>query len=157
MLAATLIEITLTARDASHHRRDAEYWQVHTLDVLLAAGAIKSAANAALRGERGYLLTDDRRFLEPYAESRREIPMLLDRLRRLTADNPLQRAKAARLGHRLDAYFALLDRTIALAEAGRKAEALRGVRLGLGRRGVSGPAGQAMRVHVGHATMEWGL
>lgn len=135
VLTATLTALILNGHEATSQRREADRLYVETLDVLLATGGIKSAVNAALRGERGYLLTHDRRFLGPYEESRRDIRRLMDRLRGLT-HNPRQSADADRLRDRLASYYALLDRTIALAAAGREAEARNIVRQGLGKREV---------------------
>lgn len=135
ILAATLAALILNSHSATSQRREADQRYVHTLDMLLATSGIESAVNAALRGERGYLLTHDTRFLGPYAESRREIPPLFNRLRGLT-HNARQRADAERLRQRLASYYALLDHTIALAAAGREADAQKVVRQGLGKREV---------------------
>src|SRR5688500_12720569 len=84
ILTATLAALILNGYEATSQRREADRLYVETLDVLIATGGIKSAVNAALRGERGYLLTHDRRFLGPYEESRRDVPRLLERLEGLT-------------------------------------------------------------------------
>ncbi|HEX8261800.1 MAG TPA: diguanylate cyclase [Allosphingosinicella sp.] len=136
ILTGTLAALILNGHEATGQRREADRRYVQALDVLLATSEIKSAVNAAIRGERGYLLTNDDRFLRPYAESRRDIPRLYDRLRRLVRDNPGQSAEAERLRGRLTSYYALLDHTIALAAAGRGEAAQRVVRRGLGKREV---------------------
>ncbi|HYW14671.1 MAG TPA: diguanylate cyclase [Allosphingosinicella sp.] len=148
VLTATLAALILNSHDAVRQRRDADRSYVQTLDVLLAAGGIKSAVNAALRGERGYLLTHDRRFLGPYEESRREIPGLFGRLRNLTRDNPRQQASAERLRGRLASYYALLDRTIALAAAGRTDEAQKMVRRGLGKLEIENVLREVARIEA---------
>jgi len=148
ILAATLTAVTFTAHQASRQRREADRWYVHTLDVLLATGRISTVANQALRSERGYLLTDDPRFLKPYVESRTEAPRFLDRLDRLTGDNPRQSANRARLRRSVEGYFALLDRTIVLADADRKSEALRIVRLGVGRLSVEAVLRDVARIEA---------
>jgi CHASE3 domain sensor protein len=118
ILAATLAALILNSHEATSQRREADRLYVQTLDVLLATGAIKSSVNAALRGERGYLLTQDRRFLGPYEESRRDIATLFTQLHDLTRGNERQRGDSERLRRRLVRYYALLDHTIALAAAG---------------------------------------
>ena len=135
ILTATLAALILNSHEAISQRREADQRYVQTLDMLLATSGIKSAVNAALRGERGYLLTHDRRFLGPYSESRREIPRLFNRLHGLI-DNARQRSDAERLRRRLASYYGLLDRTIALAAAGRRSDAEEIVRSGLGRREI---------------------
>jgi len=60
-LTAMMAAITVFAFDSARQRKEAEIWYVHTLDVLLATSELKTSVNAALRGERGYLLTHDDR------------------------------------------------------------------------------------------------
>jgi diguanylate cyclase (GGDEF)-like protein len=136
ILTGTLAALILNGHEATSQRREADRRYVQTLDVLLATSEIESAVNAAIRGERGYLLTNDRRFLGPYAESRRDIPRLFDRLRSLTGGNAKQSADLERFRRRLESYYALLDHTIALAAAGRRDEAQSVVRAGVGKREV---------------------
>lgn len=146
ILTATLAALILNGHEATSQRREADRLYVQTLDVLLATGAIKSAVNAALRGERGYLLTHDRRFLGPYEESRRDIPRLFTQLHGLTVSHSGQRSESERLRERLTSYYALLDRTIALAAAGRTDEAQHIVRQGLGKREVEGVLRELARI-----------
>ncbi|RYG56998.1 hypothetical protein EON80_28745, partial [bacterium] len=65
-LALMLVAITVNALQAGQRQRAAEGWQMHTMQVLLVAEQVRSAANAIMRGERGYLITGDANFLEPY-------------------------------------------------------------------------------------------
>lgn len=148
ILTATLAALILNGQEATSQRREADRLYVQTLDVLLATGAIKSAVNAALRGERGYLLTHDRRFLGPYEESRRDIPKLFTRLQALTSGHSSQHLESERLRGRLVSYYGLLDRTIALAAAGRTEEAQRIVRQGLGKREVEGVLREVARIEA---------
>lgn len=136
VLTATLAALILNGHSATVQRREADRRYVQALDMLLATEAIRSSANAAIRGERGYLLTDDRRFLGPYAESRRDIPRLLGRVGDLTRENGRRHDGTLRLRAALERYYALLDHTIALKAAGRSAEAQAVVRRGLGKREI---------------------
>lgn len=148
MLTTTLAALILNSHEATSQRRDADRLYVQALDVLLATSEIKSAVNAALRGERGYLLTHDKRFLGPYAESRSDIPRLFRQLHALTRDNPRQRSESERLRPRLQSYYALLDHTIALAAAGRTDDAQKVVRQGLGKREVENVLRQVARIEA---------
>ncbi|HEX8483097.1 MAG TPA: diguanylate cyclase [Allosphingosinicella sp.] len=148
ILTSTLAALIFNGYEAAGQRREADRRYVQTLDVLLATSEIKNSVNAAIRGERGFLLTDDRSFLGPYAESRRDIPRLFARLRGLTRENASQRADLERLRARLSSYYALLDHTIALAAAGRKGEAQRLVRLGAGKREVEKVLRQVARIEA---------
>lgn len=106
-----------------HERAEAAY--VHTLDILLVTGELKTSLNEALRGERGFLLTADPRALETYRRGRERAPELLARLERITRDNPRQRTLMPRLADRLDTLMRAMDRTVELRSSGRSAEAMR--------------------------------
>ena len=118
---------------ASEARHQAQVWQVHTLSVLLVAGRLEAAVNAALRGQRGYLITGDREFLLPYHAGRTNSLRLIGELGMLTRDNPVQRRNLAQLTPRLEAYLRALDRLVALQESGRADRAVAAVRAREGR------------------------
>lgn len=120
----------------SAERRKAESGRVHSLDVLLAAGRLEAAVNAALRGERGYLITGNPDFLQPYLDGRREAVAQVGRLRALTRDNPAQQRNLAAVQTRLGAYLGAIGRLVALERAGRHDEAILRVRSGVGRRQI---------------------
>lgn len=72
-------------------------WVDHTHEVISAVEELQSTLSDAESGQRGYLLSLDRRHLVPYEEGRERSRALLDRLRVLTADNPAQQDKVAAL------------------------------------------------------------
>ena len=135
-LAALVAVVVANGINAADRRRAAERIHVHTLDVLLSTSELKASVNAALRGERGYLLTGDPRFLSPYTASRLAIPRLTADLGRLTRDNPRQRAHIVRLADGMNAFFDVLETTIALEKAGREDGAYAIVRAGRGRESI---------------------
>lgn len=65
---------------------------VHTFEVITAARSLDRAIQDAERGQRGYLITGDIAYLEPYRSGARDAPILLAKLTTLTADNPAQQA-----------------------------------------------------------------
>ncbi len=132
-LAATLFAVAGNAITVTEQRERAERWHIHTLEVLLATGALKTSIHAALRGERGYLLTGDRTFLRPYLAARRQSGDLLERLRQLTADNRPQQVRTGHLELRVTDYLDFLEQTVGLAHAGKLPQALERVRMGAGR------------------------
>ncbi len=67
-------------------------WVTHTSQVLLSLEDLSSSLSAAESGERGYLLTGKPEYLQPYFAVRDAVPSRLSDLRRLTQDNPKQRA-----------------------------------------------------------------
>jgi diguanylate cyclase (GGDEF)-like protein len=125
--------IIVNAFRATAERRQAEALQVHTLDVLLAAARLDTAANETMRGERGYLITGDRAFLQPYFEGRARSLQLMRSLRSATRDNAEQQGNLAAAERRLSAYIGAIDRLVALEAAGRRPEAIAAVGTGADR------------------------
>jgi diguanylate cyclase (GGDEF)-like protein len=125
--------IILNTFRATAERRQAEALQVHTLDVLLAVGRLETAVNETLRGERGYLITGDREFLQPYFGGRARGFQLLRSLQHATSDNAEQQGNLAAAERRLRAYVGTIDRLVALEAAGRRDEAVAAVRAGADR------------------------
>src|SRR5579871_5776014 len=69
----------------------------HTYQVKSQLSSILSLLLDAETGQRGYLLTDDPQYLEPYKEAAAEIERRLDRLNNLTSDNAMQAPRIAAL------------------------------------------------------------
>jgi len=65
----------------------------HTDSVLIEREKLLSALKDAETGARGYLITDDTTFLEPFHGAPSKVTASLHQLRILTADNPLQQAR----------------------------------------------------------------
>jgi diguanylate cyclase (GGDEF)-like protein len=135
-LSATFTAVAGNMVDAADQRDRAETWYVHTLEVLIVTGELKTSVHAALRGERGYLLTRDPEFLRPFIASRAEAPRLTAKLQRLTSDNPKQQITINELRRRLRSYEAVLQKTVVLAELGRLDQAIGIVRVGAGKKRI---------------------
>lgn len=133
-LAFLLVAIALNAARADLDRKHAEGLHLHTLHVLLANEQIHSAVEAALRDERGYLITGDPSYRDDYRRSAEAAPRLASELADLTRDNPTQRANVAALRAGLQRYFAVLDRKVELNRRGATDEAVEIVKSGVGRR-----------------------
>jgi PAS domain S-box-containing protein len=65
----------------------------HTEEVLTELSLTLSSLTNAETGQRGFLLTGQERYLEPYQQAVTKIPRHLERLKTLTQDNPLQRSR----------------------------------------------------------------
>ncbi|HEX4607858.1 MAG TPA: CHASE3 domain-containing protein [Urbifossiella sp.] len=65
-------------------------------------------------GQRGYLITGDAAYLQPYEATVENARGGGRRLRELTADNPAQQARAGALDRLVETRLAELDETIAL-------------------------------------------
>lgn len=134
ILACLFAAVTINAHNAAANRREAQSWYVHTFEVLVSTEAMKSAANMAIRGERGYLITGDAAFLRPYDLARRDAPARLERIAALTRDNPAQQRNIAELRVLLKTFLTKLERAVALRRSGDEEGAVALVRTGAGMR-----------------------
>jgi PAS domain S-box-containing protein len=97
----------------------------HTDSVLIEREKVLSALKDAETGARGYLITGDTLFLDPYKGAQEKLKSSLRQLRVLTADNPTQRTRldtlesvsndAMRMSSQLVTYRAKGDTAIAHA------------------------------------------
>lgn len=138
ILAGLFAAIVANGFHAASKRREAQGWQIHTLQVMLTAESLKSSANMAIRGERGYLITGDAQFLQPYRSARRDAPKLLAQISGQTRDNPVQQRNLAPLRDGIDGYFAILDQAIAFRRSGDAQAAAALVRSGASMHAVDG-------------------
>ncbi|MBI3529214.1 MAG: CHASE3 domain-containing protein [Betaproteobacteria bacterium] len=86
----------------------------HTHKVLEEIAGVLSLLKDAETGQRGFIITGDEGFLEPYLNGRDAVPKLLKDLRELTADNPDQQRRIDQVESLTAAKFAELKRTIEL-------------------------------------------
>ncbi|MES1244824.1 MAG: response regulator [Acidobacteriota bacterium] len=89
----------------------------HTHEVLSALDLILSLMKDAETGQRGYILTGDEKYLEPYNAALAGIDARVADVERLTADNPVQQARIPVLRNHLGAKRRELAETIALRRA----------------------------------------
>jgi signal transduction histidine kinase len=128
LLAAGGAALYMASRAAT-----AEGWIVHTMDVRRAARVVLIQLLDAETGERGFLLTGDEKFLEPFNRAERSVPGSLDRLVALASDNSAQLARLAALKPKVEAMMAKLRRSVALVRQGQPAEATAIIKSGVGR------------------------
>ena len=106
---------------------------VHTHEVITELGALLSAVQDAETGQRGFLLTGDARYLEPYQDALSRAGAGLDTIAGLTQDNARQRTNLRRLQPRVEAKFAELQQTIDLRRRGDVRAALQVVNTNRGK------------------------
>jgi CheY-like chemotaxis protein/signal transduction histidine kinase/CHASE3 domain sensor protein len=87
---------------------------LHSHEVLIALDQLLSTTQDAETGQRGFLLTGDAKYLEPYDRAVAATASRIDNVASLTADNPTQRANVALLRPHIDAKLAELRQTIDL-------------------------------------------
>ena len=85
-------------------QRSATAQEAHSKDVTAATLRLEKLVVDLETGIRGWTLTVDRRFLEPYTAARRELPAQLASLRRLVADDPQARVRTNELAREINAY-----------------------------------------------------
>lgn len=88
-----------------------------TNQVLIAIGRLWSELQDAETGQRGYLLAEDPRYLDPYLTSIDEIPPLRQQLETLALDNPWLAPQLTTLLEQIDAKLAELRTTIEISKS----------------------------------------
>ena len=94
--------------------RSTSHWVSHTHEVLGQLERVSSELKDAETGQRGYLITGEDRYLEPYNSARTSAEEAVANLRDLTSDNPAQQKRIDDLTPLIDAKFAELQETIDL-------------------------------------------
>lgn len=89
-------------------------WVAHTHDIMTEIKEALSLLKDAETGQRGYLITGDQRYLEPYDSAVKQVHSRFDRLREMTADKPAQKARTDALKGMIDDRLAELDETVRL-------------------------------------------
>jgi CheY-like chemotaxis protein len=89
--------------------RSEQAWIVHTYQAIDRLQAVLSDMQNAETGQRGYIITHEARFLEPYHTGVARARTDLNQLAALTADNPVQAARTERLRQLVEARITALD------------------------------------------------
>jgi signal transduction histidine kinase/DNA-binding response OmpR family regulator len=90
-------------------------WRSHTYQVLKALKEVISSIQDAETGQRGFLITGEERYLEPFYSAEKSIDQNVQNLINLTQDNPLQQERLSLLQPLIrgpDGKFAELKETI---------------------------------------------
>ena len=114
-------------------QQSAQRMVVHTLRVQEQLSTIRSRLQDAETGQRGYLVTRDPVYLQPYFDGRRQLAGDLAALRPMLADNPIQLAAARQLEQCAVARVERLSVGLTQARAGRFDHAAEVVRVGVGK------------------------
>ena len=109
-------------------------WVTHTHEVLEHIAAVMSQLKDAETGQRGYVITGDEAFLEPYHTGSGGVLATIKDLRKLTADNPNQQKRIDAAESLVNAKLAELKQTVDLRRAGNVDETVKIVRGGEGKR-----------------------
>jgi methyl-accepting chemotaxis protein len=109
--------LTVLVIGISGHRVTAELvendrWVTHTWEVKRTVADFMSSLKDVETGQRGFLLTGDEIFLEPYRAGLSDVDKQLAEARHLTADNPAQQRRLAELGKIVDDRLATMAKVI---------------------------------------------
>jgi PAS domain S-box-containing protein len=104
----------------------------HTQAILEQSESLLSLIKDAETGQRGYLLTREDRYLQPYKNAEQAIPKELENLRQLTQENPEQQQRIHQLDLLLRIKLGELEQTIQVRQQQDLAAALKIVQIGHG-------------------------
>ncbi len=110
---AVLILISLSSYYSTNRMIDAVDWREHTYEVISNLNFLLSSLIDVETGQRGYLITNQDRFLEPYNAALKAIPEEVKTLKFLTQDNISQQ-------HRLDVLDPLIASKLSSAQQSLK-------------------------------------
>jgi signal transduction histidine kinase len=110
--AASVLIFGVLAYRGVQNAFDAERLVTHTHQVIEANDAVLARVVDAETGERGYIITGDSAFLDPYRGAEQDAIAHIGDLRRLTADNPAQQARIGTLARLVNRRFTVLDARI---------------------------------------------
>ena len=90
----------------------------HSNAVIRHTDGVLSTLKDAETGQRGFLLTGEEAFLEPYNGAKAEAILLLDTLQRETTDNSAQQVNINKLKEIIEGRMNVLEKTIAIKRKG---------------------------------------
>jgi PAS domain S-box-containing protein len=112
LLVALIVADVAIAYRNIHALYDGRVRVERSREVQLALQRLLSMAKDAETGVRGFVITGDASYLEPYTKAQPLVATTLEEIAAKTADNPRQRATLASVGTRLQEHFAELARLV---------------------------------------------
>jgi PAS domain S-box-containing protein len=117
VIGVLLVNAGVAFRQAARMHEDS-FWVAHTHEVLVSLSEILSSLKDAETGVRGFLITNETRFLAPYDTARGQIDGAIEHFASLTVDNPIQQAQVPQLKELAAAEMAVLAQTVATQKQG---------------------------------------
>lgn len=90
----------------------------HTYQVIEHIEILNTQANDAETAVRGFILTRDSSYLDPYFNSRKNIPVTLEKLKGFTSDNEMQQVRLGMLRNTLLLRLKILEDALVMIDAG---------------------------------------
>lgn len=109
---AAIIALSLVNQVTLNQIFEARRWVEHTYEVIERLETIASLCKDLEAGQRGYSLTREEVFLEPYDKAIGRIANVVARVRELTLDNPVQQRRVDRLEELTSAKTATIRRYV---------------------------------------------
>jgi PAS domain S-box-containing protein len=122
LLIALIASALITRRELGVQVRN-QYWVTHSRQVLFELAQTESLLKDAEIVQRGFIYTDDPRYLTPYNLVISQIEPHIASLAQLTTDNPRQQARIPVLRNLTDKKLSELAQTISLDQSGKTKEA----------------------------------
>ncbi|MFY2763458.1 response regulator [Arenimonas sp. MALMAid1274] len=133
LAALAIVLITAVSYQSLQSRSASAALVRHTSEVISGIDNLLGAFKDIETGQRGFLLTGEERYLEPYHQGRARLASELEGLARLTADNPEQQGRLRLLKSLGEDKLAEVDATIFQRRAGQAEAALAVVKTDRGR------------------------
>ena len=113
--------------------RKTNEWSKHSAEVVASLNELQIMVERAETAQRGFVITTDRGFLEPFYQARSELDADITHLFFLVSDNPKQTEKMHLLKNLIEQKTETLEVAIDLIEKNRPREAFEFVKAGKGR------------------------
>lgn len=110
-VVVVILNTWLALRSLSTLNRS-QQWVSHTWQVLADIERITSSLKDAENGDRGFLITGDDAYLQPFIDAQHDLPLELDALRNLTSDNPAQQLRILEMRAVIDTRLRLLEQGV---------------------------------------------
>ncbi len=116
----SLFIVGLTGYRTTQNLVETADWVAHTHEVKTLIESVVSQLKDSETGQRGYLLTGNPSYLEPYESGKSLIDTNLSRLRYLTVDNPMQQVRIGQIMMLANEKLKELKETVDLYKAGNR-------------------------------------
>jgi PAS domain S-box-containing protein len=95
----------------------ADRWATHTRDVIQQLDQLLSTLKDVETGQRGFLVTGEEKYLEPYSSAISQVSPEIASLKELTRDNPVQQKRLKEMEPVIAEKLAILEHTIEVRRA----------------------------------------
>lgn len=136
VLVIALVASGLSTIELRENQSESRQLVIHTYEVLNQLEQVLSTIKDAETGQRGFLLTGEDKYLEPFESADNKLAALVARLNSLTEDNPHQQKRIGKLSVRTDERLGLLKETIDLRRKQGFEASAQIVRTGRGRKAM---------------------